>query len=264
MPDLPPFVWAIVALSAMVVLSTFLYRMRKKHPYLPPEEEGAASRPTEADRVKIELDRRQREQREYEQKVKKEFEADVLAGKVLPDGRLKCLASPSCPEEAVHRLPLIQRDTSLMDFIRRGFGAPERYRMVEERGPGFLQLAWTALSSAWSEPQKRQLRRPASCDMHHHVALQICQAKLAADEREEQDRRKSREVGLATFEGRGMLLEVQRLVAAADAEAVAEPDKKPRRSRRPPKDAKDKDLRDLLKNGSGMSNGNGSSKGAYS
>ena len=128
----------------------------------------------------------------------------------------------------MHRAPSIPRDTGIGDFIRSRFGAPARYRMVDSREPGVLAEVGRALASIWAEQIHHQPRRVEYCDVHIHVARQVCLARLSADEQAEQAHRKAREAGLAHFETRGLLVEVQESVARAAA-PVTPPASKPKR-----------------------------------
>lgn len=206
-PDPTVFLTALGATVLLVVLAVGLYFWKRRS--LP----AALTVDDAAERARAEQERKTRE---AERRAKEALDAAVATGRALPDGRARCQASPSCMEPAVHRAPSIPRDTGIGDFIRSRFGAPARYRMVESREPGVLAEIGRALASVWAEQIQHQPRRVEYCDVHIHVARQVCLARLSADEQAEQAHRKAREAGLAHFEMRGLLTEVQESVAAVE------------------------------------------------
>ncbi len=200
MPSQDPNVYvpALVALVAIILGATGLYRRYGRRGAVP------VVATDEASVAKLEADRRT-----AERKAKEDFELAVKEGRILPTGRPKCQASLTCPNEATRPKPHVLRDTSFTDFIRTRFGAPERYRMVDPTPSWFMQAFFGA-----APPM------PELCETHEPVAQQVTVSRLADDERAEQDRRKKREVGLSTFEAKGMMLEVARLCAASETEAT--------------------------------------------
>ena len=211
-----PFVFLMalggVALIAGLFLVAYVTRRKATTAALPDEEK----KKREEEERKLE-----REIRDLEQKAKKERDEAIKDGKILRDGRPRCQASPGCPHAAEHPAPRIPRDEGIFDFLRRQFGAPSRYRMVEDRERGPLGELWAVIRSAWSEVPPRA-REKLFCDVHIHVARQVCLAKLAEDEHDHSKFQRDREVGLATFETAGMLRAVHRLASESEERAAAE------------------------------------------
>jgi hypothetical protein len=216
------FPYAIVGTLGLFVVAFAVYRFRqflstRQLPAAAPSSESLTKSPQE-------LAARAAERREKEQR-------DLLlkAGKILPDGRPKCQASLRCMDPAEHARPRIERASGIGDFIRRQFGAPERYRMVEpavarreplaeeQHAPG--RGLKGALVTAWSgqhEPRDPSEVQPELCKYHVHVARQVCSERLAEDEYRHAAFAADRETGLAIFETEGMLREVKSRVASRE------------------------------------------------
>lgn len=207
-PTMPPpahdgtvFLWAIAAMVTIIVIAIGLYRFARR-----PRPET----PVELDEAKLAELERQREierqrARTAEARARSELEQAVKEGRALPDGRIACHATAKCMQPAMHLAPSIVRDTGFRDFVRSRFGAPNRYRMAAQK-----KVKKNADGVPLQDPNALY------CDVHIHVARQVCLAQLAADEQAQQAHIMAREAALAAFEANGMLADVQRLVVAAE------------------------------------------------
>jgi hypothetical protein len=208
---------AIVGVFGFIIALAFLVRLRSR-------TEAAKPVVSEAERAAA-ADRRRREA---------EVEKGVKENRLLPDGRPRCQASLNCPDPAEFARPRIVRDEGVVDFIRRAFGAHRRYRMQEPQGitsssKGFFGAIFDVLLVAFQGPPKPVA--PGSlkyCELHVHIARQVCLEKLSADEHAEATALSERENSLTHFEGRGMEKKVLQLVAEIE---TAEAGKKKRVSR---------------------------------
>ena len=192
------FLWAIGATVTIIALAIGLYRFSR----LPKNRPAPGGELDEARAAEVEKQREleRARARAAEARARSELEQAVKDGRALPDGRIACHASAKCMLAAVHPAPSIARDTGFWDFIRTRFGAPNRYRMVPPK----------------KHDAKPQDPNALYCDIHVHIARQVCLAQLAADEQAQQAHLMAREAALAAFEACGMLGDVQRLVLAAE------------------------------------------------
>jgi len=122
------------------------------------------------------------------------------------------------------------RDEGLWDFVRRAFGAPRRYRMVEpdvsaEVG-GLLGAILMFIRLAWSGEPKETTYALKYCDVHTHIARQVCLEQLSADEHAEMVAQSDREARLVYFESAGLEKRVIKVVSETE---LRDADKKPRR-----------------------------------
>lgn len=130
------------------------------------------------------------------------------------DGRPRCQASASCQATAVHFSPRIARSDGVVDFIRRAFGAPRRYRMVERGGGIFAAIAeWFRAGRPMTSHEI-----PCFCDAHIPLVRQIFLEQLSAEEHREQTAMRAREQELSYFESRGCLDRVQALTKEIELE----------------------------------------------
>jgi len=216
--DPVPFLAALAAVAAFAITLMVLYRVRSAAQR---KEAVQASRQGEAERAAAN-ERRRREA---------ELEKAVVAGTHLADGRPRCQASLCCLEAATLPKPRIVRDEGVTDFVRRAFGAPRRYRMVEadvsETG-GLLGVILMFFRAAWSGEPKETSHTLRYCDVHVHIARQVCLEQLAGDEHAEMIAHSDREARLVYFESAGLEKRVIKVVSETE---MRDADKKPRRGK---------------------------------
>jgi hypothetical protein len=204
------------ALAAFVLVLVVMYRARASKGQ---EESSSQGRVSDADRLAA-TERRRKEA---------ELEKAVLAGTHLADGRPRCQASPTCMLPATHAKPRIARDESIVDFVRRQFGAPRRYRMIEPQvtppeEPGlFMSLVGIVLGTlrdAWQgHPRAEHLREIPPlryCEIHIPIAKQVCLEQLAADEHSDMIAQTDRERRIVHFEALGLEKRVTKIVTETE------------------------------------------------
>lgn len=166
----------VVAVIAVVVA----WRRGKRPTLAASDEEAVKAAEVEKRRVKAALDK------------------SVEAGTHLADGQPRCQASPLCSSRAVVPAPVIVRSAHASDFVRRLFGAPQRYRVEVpplSEGEAFY------------------------CDPHSHLAEQETRAELAEVEHGRQLALRDVEARLAHFERAGLAARMARLIEAESRKA---------------------------------------------
>ena len=205
--------YAFVAAGTVIVVPTgiaLLLRFRAKGP-TPVDALPAPPRLVE-----------DRGARERERAAKDERERLVLAGKILPDGRPRCQASPTCNDPATRHRPLVLRDDGFLDLVRRGFGAADRQRLGSYEAPW-----WHALANAVRDvPLPSPV--PEFCEEHIHLGWEEGRAELADVEHGRVKGARDDQARLAYFAKAGLMERVAKRIAEVE---IAE--KRAKRARGP-------------------------------